>query len=72
MITKAPRERERRSIAPITIPTRAPMLRVTDPLEEEVEPVILTVIPSVEDEVAAASPILLVNVLAKVLVRVVV
>ncbi len=55
---------------PMTIPTSAPMLRVTAPLA--FEPLTLIVTPLVEDAVAAASPILLVKVLAKVLVKVVV
>jgi hypothetical protein len=46
------------------------MLRVTAPLA--FEPLTLIVTPLVEDAVAAASPILLVKVLAKVLVKVVV
>jgi hypothetical protein len=55
---------------PTTIPTRAPILRVTPPVEDELE-VMLMVTPFVEDDVAAAPLILLVKVLAKMLARVV-
>jgi peroxiredoxin len=56
---------------PTTIPTRAPILRVTPLVGEDELEVMLMVTPFVEDDVAAASPILLVKVLAKMLARVV-
>jgi hypothetical protein len=75
MMMTARRQRESRRMAPRMMPTRAPMLRVTAPLaveEDGVSEVMPTVMPVVEDEaeVMAASPILLVKVLANVLVRV--
>lgn len=70
----ARRARERRRMAPRMMPIRAPMLRVTAPFEEGDPELIPTVMPVVGNEVVvtAASPILLVKVLANVLVRVVV